>query len=349
MNAYDVVLLPTMGQAVAYRKAAATRGDALFGVTVSTFEAWVADLWELYGDGRAIASRLQREALLRVLCDGEQSCACGLDRVAAACVAEAAGLPAFEAAVADAGEGVLAGVGAAEVQVLRLAAAYYARLEELELVEFGCALAELAPALPARPMQVLLEGAAPLSAAQQAFFTVCGSLDVTVHTAGGNEGPVRAPEGVRVRFAFPSGQYAWPALLADIVRAAVDDDGRAGAGHDAPFAARVVVAASNPSRWRRNFRVRGWRLRCAGVGGSSTLISGARCFRCGGFLARNRGRRILRAMAISLRAMLSVGVALTWPIGPCRRFRGFRGKRRSRLMPTCVRTGRSIARPRASV
>ena len=36
-----------------------------------------------------------------------------------ACVAEAAGLPAFEAAVADAGEGVLAGVGAAEVQVLR--------------------------------------------------------------------------------------------------------------------------------------------------------------------------------------------------------------------------------------
>ena len=247
MNAYDVVLLPTMGQAVAYRKAAATRGDALFGVTVSTFEAWVADLWELYGDGRAIASRLQREALLRVLCDGEQSCACGLDRVAAACVAEAAGLPAFEAAVAAASEGALAGVGAAEAQVLRLAAAYYARLEELELVEFGCALAELAPALPARPMQVLLEGAAPLSAAQQAFFAVCGSLDVTVHTAGGNEGPVRAPEGVRVRFAFPSGQYAWPALLADIVRAAVDDDGRAGAGHDAPFAARVVVAASNPA------------------------------------------------------------------------------------------------------
>ena len=62
MNAYDVVLLPTMGQAVAYRKAAATRGDALFGVTVSTFEAWVADLWELYGDGRANASRLHREA-----------------------------------------------------------------------------------------------------------------------------------------------------------------------------------------------------------------------------------------------------------------------------------------------
>ena len=247
MNAYDVVLLPTMGQAVAYRKAAVTRGDALFGVTVSTFEAWVADLWELYGDGRAIATRLQREALLRVLGDGEQSCACALDRVAAACVAEAAGLPAFEAAIAAASEGALAGVGAAEVQVLRLAAAYYARLEELELVEFGCALAELATALPARPVRVLLEGAAPLSAAQQAFFAACGSLDVTVHAAGGNEGPVRAPEGVRVRFAFPSGQYAWPALLADIVRAAVDDDGRAGEGHDAPFAARVVVAASNPA------------------------------------------------------------------------------------------------------
>ena len=76
MNAYDVVLLPTMGQAVAYRKAAATRGDSLFGVTVSTFEAWVADLWELYGDGRAIASRLQREALLRLRVWGLPRCRC---------------------------------------------------------------------------------------------------------------------------------------------------------------------------------------------------------------------------------------------------------------------------------
>lgn len=28
-----------------------------FGVAVMTFDGWVADLWELFGDGRALADR----------------------------------------------------------------------------------------------------------------------------------------------------------------------------------------------------------------------------------------------------------------------------------------------------
>lgn len=153
--------------------------------------------------------------------------ALGLDRVAAACVAAGVGLPAFDAAVQDAQQGVPAGVGAlegvscAEVPVLQMIVGYLDRLAQLGMIEPGQALALLPELLPQRPLRVLLEDAAPLTPGQEAFFSACPWMDVEVRAASGSQGPVRAPEGVRVRFAFPSGQYAWPALLADIVRDAL--------------------------------------------------------------------------------------------------------------------------------
>lgn len=153
--------------------------------------------------------------------------ALGLDRVAAACVAAGVGLPAFDAAVQDAQQGVPAGAGAlegvscAEVPVLRMIGGYLDRLAQLGMIEPGQALALLPELLPQRPLRVLLEDAAPLTPGQEAFFSACPWMDVEVRAASGSQGPVRAPEGVRVRFAFPSGQYAWPALLADIVRDAL--------------------------------------------------------------------------------------------------------------------------------
>lgn len=90
-NMHDVILLPTQGQVLEFRKRAACggvapsapsggfvpapapsggsapasapsrRGDPLFGVAVSTFDAWVADLWELYGDGRVLVSPMERQ------------------------------------------------------------------------------------------------------------------------------------------------------------------------------------------------------------------------------------------------------------------------------------------------
>ena len=261
--AYDVVLLPDTDRAVAYRKRVADSGCSLMGVTVAAFGVWVRDLWELYGDGRTFVSRLEREALLRAVCEGpaeggcvelesgkraqldgasgrcelaedciaEGACALvedgeaealGLDRVAAACVAAGVGLPAFDAAVRDARQGVPAGAGAlegvtrAEVPVLRMIGGYLDRLAQLELIEPGQALALLPELLPQRPLRVLLEDAAPLTPGQEAFFSACPWMGVEVRAASGSQGPVRAPEGVRVRFAYPSGQYAWPALLADI-------------------------------------------------------------------------------------------------------------------------------------
>lgn len=266
--AYDVVLLPDTDRAVAYRKRAADSGCSLMGVTVAAFDAWVRDLWELYGDGRTFVSRLEREALLSAACEGpaegccvdpksgkraqldgasgrcelaegridDDACALvgngetgalGHDRVAAACVAAGVGLPAFDAAVQDAQQGVPAGAGAlegvscAEVPVLRMIGGYLDRLAQLGMIEPGQALALLPELLPQRPLRVLLEDAAPLTPGQEAFFSACPWMDMEVRAASGSQGPVRAPEGVRVRFAFPSGQYAWPALLADIVRDAL--------------------------------------------------------------------------------------------------------------------------------
>lgn len=174
--------------------------------------------------------------------------ALGLDRVAAACVAAGVGLPAFDAAVQDAQQGVPAGAGAlegmtcAEVPVLRMIGGYLDRLVQLGLVEPGQALALLPELLPQRPLRVLLEDAAPLTPGQEAFFSACPWMDVEVRAASGSQGPVRAPEGVRVRFAFPSGQYAWPALLADIARDALGTAADRGA---ALAAAAVPVAAGD--------------------------------------------------------------------------------------------------------
>ena len=182
--------------------------------------------------------------------------ALGLDRVAAACVAAGVGVPAFDAAVRDARQGVPAGAGAlegvtcAEVPVLRMIGGYLDRLAQLGMIEPGQALTLLPELLPQRPLRVLLEDAIPLTPGQEAFFSACPWMDVEVRAASGSQGPVRAPEGVRVRFAFPSGQYAWPALLADIVRdtlGAGADRGRASASVGASASAAVPIAVAVPA------------------------------------------------------------------------------------------------------
>ena len=176
--------------------------------------------------------------------------ALGLDRVAATCVAAGVGLRAFDAAVrgacqgAPAGAGALEGVTRAELPVLRVIGGYLEQLEQLGLVEPGQALALLPELLPQRPLRVLLEDAAPLTPGQEAFFSACPWMEVEVRAASGSLGPVRAPEGVWVRFAFPSGQYAWPALLADIVRDALGTAADRGA---APAAVAVPAAAAAPA------------------------------------------------------------------------------------------------------
>lgn len=242
---FDVVLLPTHEQAAAYRRSAAGAGggQALFGVTVGTFSAWAADLWELYGDGRSIVTAVQRDMLMRAACERVRAEGCapdaalaaGLARVAVRCVREASGTAELEGALSRArrGEAACEGIAAAEADVLRAVVRYGDALVAAGLVEAGEALAQLPHLMPARPMRVLLDGFPPLTLQQRRFFEACPFMQVQVRYAAGGDGPTRAPEGVRVRFEFPAGRYAWPALLADIVK-------------DARTHGPVVVACRDP-------------------------------------------------------------------------------------------------------
>ena len=220
---YDVVLMPTYAQAVGYRRRVAAQpgGErALFGVAVTTFSSWVADLWELYGDGRALVSPVERALAMDVVCaELEESTRIpGLAAAAVRCVRSGAGLPAFEDACAQVRAGERpAGCNDAEIALLSASARYRAALAELNRVEEGEALALLGDAMPDRPLRVLLHELSPLTAQQERFLAAHPSFDVVRLDAPGGEGVERAPEGVALRFAFPSGPTAWPKLLCDIV------------------------------------------------------------------------------------------------------------------------------------
>ncbi len=272
---FDVVLLPSQAEALAWRKGAADEAVAgaasAFGARATTFASWVADAWGLFGDGRGLVDTLTRDMLMRSVCEELglfEQVGRGADRVAARCVRDGAGLASFEAAVlavcagdpdfeasgfaADAEQAFGSGDGGEEPlapqerSVLRAVHAYRQRLGGLGLVEAGDALALLPAALPRRPLRVLVQGCAPLSLQQRAFFASCSWMEVVEHLAAGGEGPVPAPAGVDVRFAFPSGRQAQPALLADVASQALSqvmggDDGAA-----RPGCASVVIAAKDP-------------------------------------------------------------------------------------------------------
>lgn len=256
---YDVILLPTQGQVLDFRKkmaraaidgsaeaagraasddiakagdaasaavrvasdgAASRGGDLLFGVTVTTFDAWVDDLWELFGDGRALVSPVERELVLSAVDFSAVGEASGLAALAARCVHQAAGLREFEEALkavrTHSQQALPQGLQPAEKAFLGALASYFEALDHAGLVERGSALARLTRALPRETVQrVLMEGFPPLTLQQRRFFEALPQLRVEEHPALGAQGVMPPSDGVRVRFAFPSGRYAWPRLLVD--------------------------------------------------------------------------------------------------------------------------------------
>lgn len=64
---YDIVLLPSFIQVESWRRSHALRGGSgLLAQTVTTFNAWIADLWERFGDGRRLVDSLERAMLMRI-------------------------------------------------------------------------------------------------------------------------------------------------------------------------------------------------------------------------------------------------------------------------------------------
>ena len=240
-NTYDVILLPTFTQVEAYRKRLATAGSAgVFSCTITTFSAWIADLWELHGDGRRLVDAVKRQVIMRAACNRvyvEDDLTPGIAPLAARCVRSAAGLKEFEQALDQAmyDEGP-ENLHESERLLLAAIARYRDMLVGLELVELGqaCALlAQQAHEVFPRPVKVLMANAGPLDWMQRQFFEACSQLQLHHDIAPGGEGVGRMPGGICMRFAFPAGRYAQPALVADIIR---QQKGRG----------RVVVACTDP-------------------------------------------------------------------------------------------------------
>lgn len=240
MACFDVVILPSFAQVEGWRKLHADeRADGLFAQTVTTFDAWIADLWELHGDGRALIGDMQREVIMNdVFAQApDAGAAPGLASLAASCARLAAGVPQFEEALDRARVGSpIAGLSDSEQAFLAALAAYGDKLACLGLVEPGSAAALLAQqgqTVFSRPLNVLMPEAEPLTWIQGRFFAACPQLRLEIDSAAGAEGVPQAPAGLEVRFAFPSGRLAEPGLVADEVV------GLAGTGD-------VVVACADP-------------------------------------------------------------------------------------------------------
>ena len=257
-QAFDVVLLPTFAQVEDWRKRHASEGaPGLFSQTVTTFNAWVADLWELHGDGSALVDSLQREVVMQAAFEQTAQSPTAPDEgieealtvspgvvpLAAKCARLASGVPAFERAVEQAlCVGACPGLALRESALLRGVGRYYELLDSVGLVELGRAaayLAERQSSVFSRPVRILVANAAPLSWVAKWFFESCENLSVTVWLAAGQEGVNRVPDGVQLRFGFPSGRYAQPALVCDSTRAFT-------LGHGTALPLTAVVACKDP-------------------------------------------------------------------------------------------------------
>ena len=184
----------------------------MFAQKIATFDEWLADLWELHGDGRRIIDGVQRGMLMHAAAESVAGGDFAREAapLAAECVRAAAGLDEFVQAV-NAEEGR---------DFERAMAAYFELLEARDLVEPGDAAMMLArksrEVFPGNARVQMLDSAT-MPWIQQRFFELCETVDLVVEPAEGAEGVGRAPEGVEVRFGCPAGALAEPGLVADII------------------------------------------------------------------------------------------------------------------------------------
>lgn len=230
-----------------------------FGVAVMTFDGWLADLWELFGDGRALVAPLQRAVLMRRVLEDEVAaaeaegktsllaCTTGYAKLLARAAREG-----FAAATAAAESEMGAAERAATAAVLR----YGQLLDERGLVEPTEACEILKSDGVLEGADVIVLDVSP-TALQLRFLDVANArvLEVEWEAEGANgrpaelerlqrhlldpdfSNPVQA-EG-NVRFALPSGGYAAPRLVAEEIL----DWIREGKG------AEVALAAPDAAAW----------------------------------------------------------------------------------------------------
>lgn len=240
------VLYASHVQASAFRRSHACDKAWSFEVAVSDIRAWVEGLWSLWGDGRAPASKTQRMlAFLRVLAENDElglPATPGMASLLVKLADEVLGSVEFEDAVSSG-----SAIGANREALVAALRCYEQLLEQTGLVDGGRMCAMLAAQSDiACSDEAFVRGFYP-SAAQKRLIDAFFKGGVSYE----NEPCVisRVDAGVHVRFAFPSGRYAEPLLLAQCL----EERARSG---------RVLVTAKDPVETYDSVACA---LRCQGV------------------------------------------------------------------------------------
>ncbi|WP_232050839.1 PD-(D/E)XK nuclease family protein [Arabiibacter massiliensis] len=256
-GASPVLLVPSPAAALRVRRAL-VGGPGSLGARVETFDAWVADRWELFGDGRRIVEERTRALLVRRALEEPSP---GAVELAAALAREA--LP--QLLLARGSEEARALLTDAERALLDALARYAALLAERGLIEASEA-ADALPDLLEPPDPLLILGFDELPCALE---RLAGALSGRAPVERFDDGcrapscdPSRAPElqallgrlyaagepvepTGAVRFLLPAGRYAAPAL---VLRCAADAAARerAAAASEGRAPLPVAVAARDP-------------------------------------------------------------------------------------------------------
>lgn len=269
-NAVPVLLVPSVALQLQFRRFFAD-GSCALGVRVETPDLWIADQWQLYGDGRKLVQQNERMLLMYRCCVqvGEErdifDATAGTITLLANLAREA--LPTLVSVTArDADKYKLS---PAERDVLAVLCRYAALLDEYALCEFSQALGVLAHAIPAPPPLIL--------AGFDDGEYICWDM---LHALSERACVVRIDDGCRtpafhanraselalllkrlfksssetpleptgaVRFLLPTGRYAAPKLILNALFEAVSAERDAAHAHSRA-ALPVVVAACDPRR-----------------------------------------------------------------------------------------------------
>lgn len=203
------ILFPTYDEVLGYRRACA-RTQAAFGLHVTTPAAWLADAWELWGDGTTVISSLDRAFAVRALLSQNTAQPVELTDGGIALIsrffADAVGTLELDYALAD----PPASLSTQERFVVGLVGPYRDLLRARGLVEQGDALRSLAA-----------QGKIPAFELGRAFELPPTFARLTPALAASD--PVRieaARPDVDVQFLFAAGPSAQGALIADHLRRA---------------------------------------------------------------------------------------------------------------------------------
>lgn len=255
-----VALTPTAAAALRLRRAF-SEGPCAIGVRAEALDTWVADRWELLGDGRRPVRAGERELLVRRAC-GDAS---GIEATPG--TVELLARLAREALPLLPGADGAAGLSAGERAALDALSRYALLLEERSLCELSQAASLLAGLLDDPPPLVVV-GFDEVPPAYQGMLERFGERGDVLRLDDGCRAPSRRPERApeldavlarlfrpvgddpvkptgAVRFALPAGRYAAPRLVASCATGAAERE-RPLAREEGRAPLPVAVASRDP-------------------------------------------------------------------------------------------------------